>query len=187
MRAEQALAYFKRRRDAMQLMEDDVAIWALEKQIPKKPIKDDDNVVCPMCGTIIGMSPYCAKCGQALDLGKRPINIYSADELKRLILEQQELPILVLAGDNANIGDYGFMSCSRVRAQEGEFLDCKQKIDACKCYTDRDDFEDDVADFLAGEEQYRDLPDDEFNSLVERTVNEYDDFWKPCILLLVDN
>lgn len=75
MRAEQALAYFKRRRDTMQLMEEDVAIWALEKQIPKKPIKDDDNMVCPMCGTIIGMSPYCAKCGQALDWGKRPINI----------------------------------------------------------------------------------------------------------------
>lgn len=81
MRAEQALAYFKRRRDAMQLMEEDVAIWALEKQIPKKPIKEDDNVVCPMCGTIIGMSPYCAECGQALDWGKMPINyeIYLQD------------------------------------------------------------------------------------------------------------
>ena len=79
MRAEQALAYFKRRRDAMQLMEEDAAILALEKQIPKKPNKDDDNMVCPMCGTIIGMSPYCAECGQALDLGKRPINIYLQD------------------------------------------------------------------------------------------------------------
>lgn len=79
MRAEQALAYFKRRRDAMQLMEEDTAIWALEKQIPKKPIQDNDNMVCPMCGTIIGMSPYCAECGQALDLGKRPINIYLQD------------------------------------------------------------------------------------------------------------
>lgn len=81
MRAEQALAYFKRRRDAMQLMEEDVAIWALEKQIPKKLIKEDDNVVCPMCGTIIGMSPYCAECGQALDWGKMPINyeIYLQD------------------------------------------------------------------------------------------------------------
>lgn len=79
MRAEQALAYFKRRQDAMQLMEEDAAIWALEKQIPKKPIKEDDNVVCLMCGTIIGMSPYCAECGQALDLGKRPINIYLQD------------------------------------------------------------------------------------------------------------
>lgn len=35
-------------------------------------------------------------------------------------------------------------------------------------------------------EQYRDLSDDEFNTLVEQTVNEYDDFWKPCILLHVD-
>lgn len=112
--------------------------------------------------------------------------LHSADELKQLILGHQELPILVLAGDNANNGDYGFASCSRVRAQEGEFLDCKQKIDACKCYTDRDDFKDDVADFLAGEEQYRDLPYDEFNALVERTVNEYDEFWKFCIILRVD-
>lgn len=113
--------------------------------------------------------------------------LHSADELKHLIVENPDLPIVVFAGDDANTGDYGFMSCSCVRAQEGEFLDCKQKIDACKCYTDRDDFEDDVADFLAGEEQYRDLPDDEFNALVEQTVNEYDDFWKPCILLHVDN
>lgn len=31
--------------------------------------------------TIVGMSPYCAKCGQALDWGKRPINyeIYLQD------------------------------------------------------------------------------------------------------------
>ena len=79
MRVEQALAYFKRRRDAMQLMEEDAAIWALEKQIPKKPIKDNDNMVCPMCGAIVGMNPYCAKCGQALDWGKSPINIYLQD------------------------------------------------------------------------------------------------------------
>ena len=45
VRVEQALAYFKRRRDAMQLMEEDAAIWALEKQIPKMPIKDNDKVV----------------------------------------------------------------------------------------------------------------------------------------------
>lgn len=100
--------------------------------------------------------------------------LHSSDALKQFIAENSDLPILVFG-------------CSHVSVEKGEFLDCEQQIDDCKCYTDRDDFEDDVADFLAGEEQYRDLPDDEFNSLVERTVNEYDDFWKPCILLLVDN
>lgn len=101
------------------------------------------------------------------------------------ILSLTEQGDYVLVGNDAT---YQFTGTYVVkRGQEGEFLDCKQKIDACKCYTDRDDFEDDVADFLAGEEQYRDLPDNEFNAIVERTVNEYDDFWKPCILLLVDN
>lgn len=79
MRAEQALAYFKRRRDTMQLMEEDAAIWALEKQIPKKPIKDANNMACPICGATIDMNPYCCKCGQALDWGKKPINIYLQD------------------------------------------------------------------------------------------------------------
>lgn len=113
--------------------------------------------------------------------------LHSADELKQLIAENPDLPIVVFAGDDANIGDYSYMSCSYIKAYKGEFLDCAQTVNDCMCYTDRDDFEEDVANVLAGEEQYRDLPYDEFNSLVERTVNEYDDFWKPCILLLADN
>ena len=85
MRVEQALAYFKRRRDTVQLMEEDVAIWALEKQMPKKPIQDNDNMACPICGTIIGMSPYCDECGQALDWS----------ELKRGLPQVSNFEILV--------------------------------------------------------------------------------------------
>lgn len=113
--------------------------------------------------------------------------LHSADKLKQLIVENPDLPILVFAGDDANSGDYPYMSCSYVSAEKGEFLDCYQKIDDCKCYTDRDDFEEDVADLLAGEERYRDLSYDEFNAIVEQTINEYNEFWKPCIILRVDN
>lgn len=88
MRAEQALAYFKRRRDAMQLLEEDAAIWALEKQIHKKPITEtvnrgisvsgeydiDFNYLCPNCKTVVGdyetndfFYKFCPECGQALD------------------------------------------------------------------------------------------------------------------------
>lgn len=88
MRAEQALAYFKRRRETMQLMEEDAAIWALEKQIPKKPITEtvnrgisvsdeydiDFNYLCPNCKTVVGdyetndfFYKFCPECGQALD------------------------------------------------------------------------------------------------------------------------
>ena len=40
---------------------------ALEKQIPKKPTKTRSEIVCPTCATLIGSSPYCRYCGQAID------------------------------------------------------------------------------------------------------------------------
>lgn len=43
---------------------------ALEKQTPKKPIKYKDEIVCPSCKTLVGSSPYCRYCGQALDWGE---------------------------------------------------------------------------------------------------------------------
>ena len=46
------------------------AINALEKQIPKKPIKYKDEIVCPSCKTLVGSSPYCRYCGQALNWRK---------------------------------------------------------------------------------------------------------------------
>ena len=44
---------------------------ALEKQIPKKPIKITikarSEIVCPNCRILVGSNPYCKYCGQALD------------------------------------------------------------------------------------------------------------------------
>lgn len=45
----------------------EMAISALEKQIPKKPTKTRSEIVCPTCKTLVGSSPYCRYCGQALD------------------------------------------------------------------------------------------------------------------------
>ena len=48
----------------------EVAVEALEKQIPKKPMEKDGWIACPNCE--ISMSgrmyvPWCDNCGQALD------------------------------------------------------------------------------------------------------------------------
>lgn len=112
--------------------------------------------------------------------------LFSADKLKQLIAENPGLPILVFVGNDTNTGDYTCMSCNYVSAAKGEVLDCAQRIDECKCYTDRDEFEYDVFTVLEGEEQYDKLTDDEFHSIVKHKVAEYDAFWKPCIILYVD-
>lgn len=115
--------------------------------------------------------------------------VSSATELRRLIIENPDLPLVVFAGDEANSGgDYSYVSCSCVRASVGSFLDCCQTINDCKCYTDRDEFEEDVADSLA---EWPNGPtngtDAEWNAYVKSVVAEYDPYWKKCIILYVNN
>ena len=60
----------------------EIAIDALEKQIPKKPTPTDEqhirysmNYVCPLCGKHFsgtGIASYCYHCGQALDWNDHP-------------------------------------------------------------------------------------------------------------------
>lgn len=45
----------------------EIATSAIEKQIPKKPRKTRSEIVCPTCNTLVGSSPYCRYCGQAID------------------------------------------------------------------------------------------------------------------------
>ena len=51
----------------------DVAIGALQKQVPKKPIHHEGNVYCPICDNLTnlivlnGQKNYCKYCGQKLE------------------------------------------------------------------------------------------------------------------------
>lgn len=108
----------------------------------------------------------------------------SAQELRQLVIDNPDLPLLVFAGEDANSGgDYSLMSCSSVRAYIGEFLDCCQNVNDEKCYTDKDDFKEDLEnlhyDF--------DGSDDEFEIFIENLLVEYEPYWKKCIVLSVDN
>ena len=90
MTAKEALEYFKRRKEQTELNDrvqqaEDLAIKALEKQIPLRAIpltvktdcasigkaiwrKGTTVYECPRCGTFISpMYDFCFKCGQALD------------------------------------------------------------------------------------------------------------------------
>ena len=82
MKLEASLNYFKKRRNKVQIREEECAIYALEKQIPKKPDYEGDgfdedgyliydNWICPNCGKHYEVDyddyNFCPECGQALD------------------------------------------------------------------------------------------------------------------------
>ena len=117
---------------------------------------------------------------------RRPTGIVnSATELRKLIIDNPDLPLVVFAGEDANCnGDYMYSSCSHVSAYVGEFLDCMQTINDEKCYCERDDFEEDLANTL---DDYFEESEEDFNRRVEKEVAEYDPYWKPCIILYVNN
>lgn len=106
----------------------------------------------------------------------------STGELRKLLLEHPELPLLVLAGEECNGGDYSWMACSSVKAQIGEFLDCDQTVDDEYCFIDREEFEEAIennSDFTG--------TDAEFTEYIKARMAEYEPHWKPCIILYVDN
>lgn len=108
--------------------------------------------------------------------------LHATDELRELILEHPELPLLVFAGQESNNGEWGYMACGIARAEIGEFLDCEQTVNDERCFTDRDDFQEEMennSDF--------DGTDEEFAEYIKGKMAEYEPYWKPCIILYVDN
>lgn len=110
--------------------------------------------------------------------------IHSTEVLRRMILENPNLPLVIFAGEEANSGDYSWMCCTDVRCENGEILDCEGPNDE-RIYTDRDELENDVADQLYGE--FGNIPDDEFNRLLKEKMAEYEEYWTDCIILWVTN
>ena len=102
-------------------------------------------------------------------------------ELRKLILENPDLPIAVLVDDELCTGDYTWMYAPNVRCVIGEILDCEQEIDECKVYNDRIEFEEDLIDYLSF--KCETISDIEFEDGVRKELELYEPYWKKCIMV----
>ena len=129
---------------------------------------------------------------------KRPTGIVMNNaEIRKLILENPDLPIVFQANDDANNGDYTYMFCTYVYAQIGEVLDCEQEIDEGVIFTDRESFEDAVYDKVMDEAEdinysvYEkiapELSEKDIEDEAKRVMSEYEPYWKKCIMITVGN
>ena len=107
------------------------------------------------------------------------------DELKKLIAENPDLPIVILAGSDANDGESSWTYCSCIYFSVDEILDCDYLDDDDTIFTDRDHFEEKIADDLCSE--YADKPDEDFEAAIAREVKKYDQYWKKVIAILATN
>ena len=120
---------------------------------------------------------------------KRPIkyNIHNTDALRELLIQNPDLPLVILAGEDANTGDFNYMFCTSVHAEIGEILNCHQEINDEICYTDREEFETDIYELIANADTSEGHTDEWYEAEAQKAAAEYDPYWQKCILLTVDN
>lgn len=119
----------------------------------------------------------------------KPLNMITAqtDELKRLIAEYPDCPIVVMCNGEVCAGDeYRWWYAPSLSFDIGEILDCEQDIRDDRVYLDRDEFREDIEDTLASLSEYEKLTDKEFDAVVDKKLAEYDPYWKKVIEIRAD-
>lgn len=111
--------------------------------------------------------------------------VKETDELRKLILENPDLPIVVLAGQDANIGEYGWTYCSYISFGIGEILDCDFYDYDDIVFTDRDRLEEYIEDVMFNENVPR--TDEEWETEKEKRLKELEPYWKKVIEIRADN
>ena len=112
-----------------------------------------------------------------------------SDELKKLIEENPDLPIVVLAGTNATDGEQS-MYCSDIHFYIDEILDCEvpymEYIE-----TDRVNFEEQIEEWLwdemGGNDRDSKLSEAVFEEVLKETKAKYEPYWKKVISIHADN
>ena len=109
----------------------------------------------------------------------------STEELKKLIAEHPDYPIVVLAGEEANGGDHSWMYCTDISFGVEEILDA-DFLDYNDCvFTDRDRLEEFIEDMLYDE--YDDKPEEEFTAAVKAKIAELESSWVNVIAIWATN
>lgn len=117
----------------------------------------------------------------------KPLNMFvkQTDELKKLIAEHPDYPIVVIvAYEVCGDDSYGWRYAPELRFSIGEILDCEQDVNDARIYVDRDEFEEDLRDYLC--DDYENLSDEEFDKVVQNKMKEYEPYWKNVIQIRAD-
>lgn len=98
---------------------------------------------------------------------KLPVSLENTTELRKLIIENPDFPLLFFCGEEAYYDDgypYSMASASNAEIQELTLYN--------DVWMDKDDYAEKLRDDLAFEEEYKDMTDDEYDKMIDKKVNE---------------
>lgn len=98
---------------------------------------------------------------------KLPVSLEDTTELRKLIIENPDLPLLFFVGYDA-YSDDGYQY-SMAYASNAEIQELTLYSDV---WMDKDDYIEKIRDDLAFEEEYINMTDDEYDKMIDQKVNE---------------
>jgi len=112
-----------------------------------------------------------------------------SNKLRELILEHPDYLIAVVAGEEANNGDFTWAFCSKIDVSVGKFLNVKTPYDRKSgiVFSDEDDFEEEIQSVLEDDPKCKGMTDEEFFALVKAEKEKYAGEWKDVIFIHADN
>lgn len=107
------------------------------------------------------------------------------DELKQLILDNPDLPIVVLTETEVVADDsYGYWYGSNIKFNITEIIEYQGLYDNYfHVYEDREELEEKIANDLADDERYCDLSDEQFDAMLKIKMKEYEPMWTKVIAI----
>lgn len=115
--------------------------------------------------------------------------IKDSTELRKLIAENPELPIVVLVGSDAAWDDYAYTYCTCVSCFIDEILDCEPPFyNEGFVVNDKEDFRERMEEWLLDQDdRYAKMSDAEFDVILTEELKKYEPYWKKCICIRADN
>lgn len=110
--------------------------------------------------------------------------IQDIPELRKLIIENPELPICVLVENDLPWEEYSYTYAASVRVYIGEILDCDVPYSDGYVFNDRDDLGEHLQCHLDVDDS---VSDEEFEKLVDKEVEKYEPYWKKVIVVRAES
>lgn len=116
----------------------------------------------------------------------KQLNIdHATDGLRQFILENPNLPIVILADESSVVDSGAWTFCSKISVKLDEILDCEYYDYDDRVITDRDRLEEIIEDNLY--EEYHDKPESEYDAAIKAEVEKFEPYWKKVIAVYATN
>ena len=101
---------------------------------------------------------------------KLPVSLEDTTELRKLIIDNPDLPLIIFCGEESWDGEHVYNSASASKGSIQELTLYDDGYDSI--WMEKEDYAEKLADDLYDDEEYKDMTDEEYDKMIDQKVKE---------------